>query len=500
MSSAFCLTVRFLDPVPSFHGKGDGEEPEWPPSPLRLFQALVAAAAARWRESQFAAYARPAFKWLEIRTPTVVASSIQAERNGYRMYVPNNAGDLVTSAWARGNIDAKFSSLNVEKDVRPTRLVGGDCVHYVWQLAGPQTTEVQGHLATLSSAACSITHLGWGIDMVAANAVVISEEEAAKLVGQRWRPTDDPMAAGYRVPIKGTFDALVSKHESFLNRLGANGFKPVPPLSAFGVLGYHCATDFNARHRPQRPWCAFQILNPETSGNRAFDTPRRCRDVAAWARHATGSVCEGWAFGSTEGFVHGHEENGQPLKGELADQRFMYLPLPTINHALNRVESIRRVLIAAPLAFQNRIDWIRRRLPGQDLVSINGEVVSVLNLLSTSDWVLKQYTSESRDWSTVTPVIMPGHDDHDSRKAEAILRKAFVQSGLAQELVDGIEELEWRAVGFRAGLDLAHRYLSPENLKGRKYHVRVRFAHPVRGPLAVGAGRYRGFGLFATEL
>ena len=42
MSFHFCLTVRFLDSC--FHGRGDGGV-EWPPSPMRAFQALIAAAA-----------------------------------------------------------------------------------------------------------------------------------------------------------------------------------------------------------------------------------------------------------------------------------------------------------------------------------------------------------------------------------------------------------------------------------------------------------------------
>ena len=60
MPSVFLLTVRFLDPAPAFHGRGDGGDPEWPPSPLRLFQALVCAAAGRWREGQLTDYAFPA--------------------------------------------------------------------------------------------------------------------------------------------------------------------------------------------------------------------------------------------------------------------------------------------------------------------------------------------------------------------------------------------------------------------------------------------------------
>jgi CRISPR-associated protein Csb2 len=165
------------------------------------------------------------------------------------------------------------------------------------------------------------------------------------------------------------------------------------------------------------------------------------------------------------------------------------------------VESIRRVLIAAPSGFKDRIDWIRRRLPGQELVW-DSDVVGLLNLLPTNDWVLNQYLGPregARTWSTVTPVVWPGYDDRDSEKAERILRKAFVDAGVSQELVNGITDLAWRSVGFRAGVDLASRYSLPNRLNGQRYHVRVCFPHPVRGPLAVGAGRYRGLGLFAAE-
>ena len=39
MSRHLVLSFRFLSPW--FHGRGDEGEPEWPPSPLRAFQALV---------------------------------------------------------------------------------------------------------------------------------------------------------------------------------------------------------------------------------------------------------------------------------------------------------------------------------------------------------------------------------------------------------------------------------------------------------------------------
>ena len=98
MPDYLCLSVRFLDGA--FHGRADQGEPEWPPSPLRLFQALVAAAAARWNERRAISHASPALRWLESLPPPliVVPASVQAATTGYRLYVPDNVGDLVGSA------------------------------------------------------------------------------------------------------------------------------------------------------------------------------------------------------------------------------------------------------------------------------------------------------------------------------------------------------------------------------------------------------------------
>jgi CRISPR-associated protein Csb2 len=173
--------------------------------------------------------------------------------------------------------------------------------------------------------------------------------------------------------------------------------------------------------------------------------------------------------------------------------------LPTINPALNRVESIRRVIVAAPVPDSDRrFEQLRRLLAGQEL-TYDDRSFGILVPLTGQDWVRDQYVRSATVWSTVTPVVWPGHDDHDARKAEQVLRKAFVQAGLPQEVVDAIADLDWRNVGFRPGVDLACRYRRPDKLSGRLSHVRVQFRRPIPGPLAIGAGRYRGLGLFAAE-
>jgi CRISPR-associated protein Csb2 len=509
--STFRLSIRLLDGA--YHGRGDGGEPEWPPSPLRAFQALVNAAARYWREPQFDSYPRPALEWLEgLGPPVIVAPPGRTATRPYRLYVPNNAGDLMAAAWARGDSDSSMAGHRTEKDVRPTRFAGPDGrplgsnpdflpVHFDWPLTAGQYATGEAHRGTLEAAARSITHLGWGVDQAVGNAHLLADDPPADPAAERWLPTQTGSGTPLRVPRAGTLDELRRKHQAFLGRLRHGSFDPVPPLSAFAVVGYRRATDPAAR-----PWAAFRILalDPDAKPP-SFDTPRRARDVAAWVRHATAGVCDGWRFENetpVRSFVHGHapDDDTKQFKGAGANARFQYLPLPSVERRGDRGEhvgSIRRVLVAAPAGFEERVKWVRLRLPGNELIDLAGQARGVLERLTDSDWVLGQYTRSSAVWSTVTPVVWPRHDDHDPAAAERILREAFAEAGVPGELA-AAAGLEWRNVGFRAGVEPASRYVRPDKLSGRTSHVRVTFPREVPGPLAVGAGRYRGFGLFAA--
>lgn len=496
MSNSLCISLRFLDPHYAFHGRGNGGEPEWPPSPLRAFQALVAASADRWRAQLFETKARPALEWLQrLGAPSIVAPPHHLGIP-VRIAVPNNDLDVVATAWAEYRAPKRQpNELKTMKAVRPTRLeIEYDdqaTVYYLFSVGDNGCP----NLEVLCSAARSITHLGWGVDMVVGNASILSEDEIAKLPGERWQAVEEVSANGYRVPVEGTLNALQEKHRAFLSRIGPDGFIPVPSLSVFRVVGYRRATDSLTRQ-----FAAFSILKPDTSGFRSFDATRRTRDVAGMVRHAVADAASrhGWPEEQINVFVHGKTpDGGSPASGEISPDRFLYLPLATINPALGRVESIRRVVVAAPAHCRAQIEWVRRALAGEELKNEKGEVAALLTILPGSDWVLRQYVEKANTWSTVTPVILPGHDDRDQAKSGKLLRTAFEQAGYEKELMNQVE-LEWRPVGYRAGVDLASRYLPPENLGNRpRYHVWTRFPNAIAGPVVVGGGRFRGFGVFA---
>jgi CRISPR-associated protein Csb2 len=528
MASYLCVTVRFCQPL--FHGRGDGDEPEWPPSPLRLFQALVAAAAGRWNERRRLQGAVAALRWLEkLGPPEILAPEADPSPAKYRLYVPDNVGDRAAASWARGG-EADLSNYRTEKDVRPLRL-GGDCLHYVYEVDDGDPGLVE-HRETLFAATRSMSHLGWGIDMVTANAEVITKDGASRLGGERWSPSGELAANRLRVAREGTLDDLMDRHAAFLQRIGAGGFVPVPPVSIYGHVGYRRATEM-----AERPVAAFELRRVDNAGFRAFDAPGRSRTVAGMMRNLASLAARraGWSDETIASFVLGHGESRDALAHRpVGLRRFAFLPAPSIEARgpgrRHVAGDIRRVLVTALGGdCESEIAWARRALANHPLLAAgSGREVAILALARPNDRVLPRYTGPSDRWATVTPVVLPGHDSPGrsrrrasagapaamvqrrdpariGRRIDGLLRKAIRHAGFPDALARHAI-LEWRAPGFWPGTEIASRYGVPEYLEGfPRLHVRISWRDSagrpvgVPGPICIGGGRYFGLGLFAAS-
>ncbi len=108
--------------------------------------------------------------------------------------------------------------------------------------------------------------------------------------------------------------------------------------------------------------------------------------------------------------------------------------------------------------------------------------------------------SSWRVWQTVTPVILPGHNDKKEAKTIRLIQTALQQSGIETPC-----EFTWQTIPFLKNCLSAHKYdcngrhtgyHRPAHLKDlTAIHVRLVFDHPVPGPITLGAGRHCGFGL-----
>jgi CRISPR-associated protein Csb2 len=197
-------------------------------------------------------------------------------------------------------------------------------------------------------------------------------------------------------------------------------------------------------------------------------------------------------------YVHGHRR-----QSDEALPRFSYLPLPSIEpraQGIKVLSGIRRVLVAELVdSGESHLRSARQMLPGQFLTDDKtGDRKAMLTPLTSGEWVLRQYTDRADTWATVTPVVLPGSDEGKFAKAKKLFFKALRHAGYSPDAL--AEEPEFRNASFWAGGDPALRFQRPDYLKKdcwSVYHVRLRWRQPIRGPLALGAGRHCGLGIFA---
>lgn len=474
MSRHLCISATFLDRA--FHGKADGDSPEWPPSPLRLFQALLAGARAGGRVGQWSTAQGEAFRWLERQgPPLIIAPEVDFSR-GFTTFVPNNDGDQKPIRESR----------LTGKQVQPIFLRDGSSVHYLWPLEEEEWIASRHQIEWISSEARHLFALGWGIDCAFAEGRLMNEGATDQLSGIRWRPSavaESRTGDVRRVPVAGTLENLEDVYRSFCETVDGKSYRPRSKPAVFGSVVYLTETSMSFR-----PCARFEFVEEvafrqeETSIVGAMLRGRTCELAKADTHDFPGG---------SEKYVAGH------LARQTAAERFSYLPLPTIGHP-HADGMIRRVLIAEPHGGDgSHARWVQSRVRNASLRDEGGQERTLLLEPWRAGRVWELYLDYATAWSSVTPVILPGHDDHDSRrKAPALFLKAVEQAGIPRAAV---AELQLRKAPFWPGSQHPRQYRRPGYLKHfPAWHAFIRFREPFPGPLAIGAGRHCGLGLFAA--
>lgn len=466
-----CISVSFLDSL--FHGKGD-DRPEWPPSPMRLFQALIAGARTGCRESDWSIEKVNAFRWLESRPPPIIMVPKAHPASPHVFFVPDNVSDKVFDR--AGRLISKVS--------RPHQLRDENTMHYLWPMHDVDMAIGERHAEILCREARNLMALGWGIDQAAGNGRILTEVDVATLSGLQWRPwvVHRPGEQTWRVPTKGSLDDLERVHKSFMERVYTKQY--LDPVRCFSSVCYVPRNTISPRS-----FAVFEL--PAGIAFRQEDTAKvgvMLRSLAI--RGAKGDTHE--FPGGSESYVAGHA--GQQRQ---TPPRFSYLPLPTIAHQYAD-GMIRRLLIAEPYSGDgSHARWAQGRLLSATLRDEKGNDRGALHNLwrRESKSMARRYVDEALAWCSVTPVILPGHDDGKHAKAEKLFLGALRQADIP---VEAIADITLRKAPFWPGSQHPREYFLPDYLRGLSgWHVRLVFHDPVPGPLAIGAGRHLGLGLLA---
>ena len=474
------ITVHWLDD--RYHGLlGRDGQPEWPPSPYRLFQALVAGAARAGKLESLA----ESLRWLETLPAPMIIAPPSVPGQMVTRFVPNNDGDKKPDRQDR----------LTGKIFRPTIMLDDPAVHYVWE-CDTATREIDGVIDAARSLIC----LGLGIDMAFADARIITEETIGTISGIRWLPKPGMYRDGgmLRLPKDHSLADLLRAHQSALQRIGDDGIlKAVEKPRIFDNVLYASS------ERPiGRPCQSFALRNTD---DELFRYPQaQLIHLTGMVRHAAIAAMKAYPPPGildpakwVDTFIAGHRNGNDDHK------QFSYVPLPSIGHEHADCD-IRRVMIIAPFGEDEHLAHLAEQLDGCQLKRENGGDAPVLQRLR-GDGVTAQYTGKSTTWATVTPIILPGHDDHKPAKTKKLIETALRQSGIEQPC-----EFTWGAVPnfeFKNSLSAYSHdrqncrigYFRPDHLAGlTAVHARLTFQTSIPGPITIGAGRHCGLGVLAA--
>lgn len=487
MAQSLLIAVRFHEG--RYHGQSDRLDGEsgWPPSPGRLFQALVAGAA---RGGIVPPEDRRALEWLERLGPPRIAAPAIRRGRAVRRFVPNNDLDSV------GGDPARVSGIRVGKQWRPCFFDPEVPVLFVWRFESGAA-----EAARICSIATRLFQLGRGIDMAWACGRVLDEDEAEATLASHPGVLRTPRGAGMTAtPHAGTLASLAQRFQRKRERLTTVGtgrkssqLFTQPPRASFAHTGY----DTPAR------WLYFELRASERSFApqalaSAAPLLTGLRDAAA--RRLQDALPE--RAGLFERLIVGRGAGSRDLA-----QRIRLVPVPSIG--TEHVDpSIRRIMVEIPADCPIRIDdlkWAFAGLPACDPQtgeSWNG------HLVSTDDTrMAERFAEPARVFRSITPVALSAASrrrmgpadrksaderDREERYAAGNVVQALRHASIGARPTDiRVQREPFQRRGVRAELFARGSRFSKHAL----WHVQLKFRETVSGPVVIGDGRFCGLGL-----
>jgi CRISPR-associated protein Csb2 len=499
MSRTILITVRLHEG--RFHGTGDE-----PPSPARLFQALVAGVGVA---GPLSAHDSDALEWLERCDPPIIASPRMTNGQVVTTYVPNNDLDAV------GGDPGRIGEIRTQKVIRPN-LFDAD-VPFIYAWAFSDDGESNRHAQQVCSLADRLYQFGRGVDLAWAWGEVLDNEQAearlSSFPGRVRRPSDRGCGAPLACPRPGSLHSLKARYAASSQRFksvrqgrAAKQLFTQPPKPLFVRIAYDSP--------PTRRVYELRLGNGENSFG-AWPLARVSQLVVLLRDGAVQRLRQALPEQSSmiERVVVGRKAHGADDGPTSA--RVKIVPLPSIGHQ-HADREIRRVMVEVPPGCPLRPDDVQWAFSGLELVVPGIEArESLVATPSTDESIYVHYgigDVKSSVWRTLTPVALP----------ESAGRRRIDPGPAAADAKNGAERTSERAraagatvnavrlAETRARADLIRVQREPFEAKGerveafasgtrfpkeRLWHVEITFAEPITGPLIIGDGRFLGLGI-----
>ena len=487
--SYLVITVQFLDG--RYHGFQDrfNNHDGWPPSPARLFQALVAGGALGARIPQGTC---DILLWLEqLDAPRIIAPIIR-QGQVVKCFVPNNDLD------SQGGDPNRVSEIRVTKRERKGYFDENIPINYIWPV------ENLGNKSQEIRELCHLLYqLGRGFDFAWADSEIIDQDEVLdELIsshpGQLWEPGGNGFVP---CPTKGSLESLSTRFNANLHRMQFSTRKNKrvtyfknPPKPKFRHIGYNASS----------PPLVFEIRK-----NHSFEAqPLRSvyRLVTQIKELANAKLSKELPNSARmiERVIVGRGANEIDK-----DSRVSVIPIPSVGVKFTD-PSIRRIMVSYPNGCPIRYDDLEWGFTGLDISQLSLKSTSGVRTTKTEDnTMVKRYTRSARKFQSITAVAIPS-----AKRRRISPRSCDTKSGAERykEELTAILAVRQalRHARVRTEADTIRVQREPFQRKGVwaeefalgtrfskhcMWHVEIKFRQNHRGPLIIGDGRYVGLGL-----
>jgi CRISPR-associated protein Csb2 len=507
--------IRYLNGFVAASEPDSHDRPEWPPHPGRFFMALAAA----HFETGADASERKALEWLEnLDTPPSIRAGEASPRALVTHYVPVNdrAGP------AKGMLQ---SAPPLTRDHQPRTFARAwldDDVTHLWWLEADPPLEIRKALESLCG---KVTRIGHSSSLV--HVWLAGPDEVGE---PSWVPNGDRAEMHLRVARPGTLRYLercfngdeVAQWGDFTvaasNDADKEGQKnarkqlkerwpggpPVrrrPELRLYEGYAPPQATD-DERAAPGtvfNPHFVVRTLERESGPYLALDLQSVPQVVHRW-REAILSQANNKSE-SVKCLLSGHDRDG----GLLEEPHLAFVPLAFVGHPHSDGH-----LLGMGIVFPDEVPPDDRRQALATLARVDRLLLGRLGVwrvgtvgAAEAAWSLRSevwtaHPGGATHWSTVTPLAFDRHPKSHhcgayQRDVAAMITEACERIGLPQP-----RDVIVTPVSAHLGVPPAHQFPRLQRKDGserRHAHAILVFEHPVRGPILLGAGRYRGFGV-----
>lgn len=481
----FAIAWQFLNGSYSASDFADREAVEWPPHPDRVFQALAAA----WAERGENPEERAALEWLEsLEPPSLSVPEVEAPGEPVRYFVPVNDAESSPAGWKKG--DYSNSLLPILPDRRgkkersfPRIYVGDQPCAMVWR-----TGDFLKHRESLEKLCAEVTRIGHSSSFVRCwletDELPVSHEPSgnSRSLGPR-----------LRIPTPGRLKVLSAVH---LEAKRKKNYQGTPKAVQISYRTVHQSPDTVGSVFSPLLMIWRKVTGPPLGLEDTLAVTKAFRNILIPVSQPISQALREIISGHTSdgGVLRSHHLAFLPLAfsgSPYADGHIMGVALSLPASASPELED---QLFKACAAAADDKGQISLKMGSLGVMKLElADPFPIQKTLQNQTWTGPAFT-----WASITPLVLDRMQN--SRRSDPdgwAIQQVKDMCGRA-----GLPEPKKVSVGqvsYCSGVPSVHGFPPLRRKDGssrRMVHALCRFDQPVRGPVIIGSGRYRGYGLF----